>query len=111
MFLHGLRDLPQQELGIFGPQTPRLRDKKQKHTGYTPEKDSNEILTQVIGLTRRGQTGRIRRAVVAPEDGLQSILRRMHILKTNTLARLHNGDNPPHALGFKLLILVREYTH
>jgi hypothetical protein len=28
----------------------------------TPENDSNEILTQVIGLTCSGQTGRIHRA-------------------------------------------------
>ena len=29
---------------------------------FTPENDSNEILTLVIGLTCSGQTGRIRRA-------------------------------------------------
>ena len=29
---------------------------------FTPENDSNEILTQVIGLTCSGQTGRIHRA-------------------------------------------------
>jgi hypothetical protein len=28
----------------------------------TPENDSNEILTQIIGLTCSGQTGRIHRA-------------------------------------------------
>ena len=32
------------------------------YPGHTPENDSNEILTQVIGLTCSGQTGRIHRA-------------------------------------------------
>jgi hypothetical protein len=42
---------------------------------------------------------------VASENGLQSTLRGMHILKTNGLARLHNGDKPVLSLGCKLLIL------
>jgi hypothetical protein len=29
------------------------------HADCTPENDSNEILTQIIGLTCSGQTGRI----------------------------------------------------
>ena len=36
---------------------------------------------------------------------LQSTLGGMHVLKTNGLARLHNGDEPALSLGFKLLIL------
>jgi hypothetical protein len=43
--------------------------------------------------------------VVASENGLQNTLGGMQVLKTNGLARLHNGDKPALSLGFKLLIL------
>jgi hypothetical protein len=42
---------------------------------------------------------------VGSENGLQSTLGGMLVLKTNGLARLHNGDKPALSLGFKLLIL------
>jgi hypothetical protein len=42
---------------------------------------------------------------VASENGLQSTLREMHVLKINGLVRLHNRDKPALSLGFKLLIL------
>ena len=38
------------------------RGMAEEQLDLTPENDSNEILTQVIGLTCSGQTGRIHRA-------------------------------------------------
>jgi hypothetical protein len=47
---------------LMGNTDPAMRAISKQKVFYTPENDSNEILTQVIGLTCCDQTGRIHRA-------------------------------------------------